>query len=53
MKSDVRKPVMYGALVAILLAYRLGAWIYSAAQKMITWASASPYGPSKISSWII
>ena len=32
-KSDVRKPVMYGALVAILLAYRLGAWIYSAAQK--------------------
>ena len=32
-KSDVRKPVMYGAMVAILLAYRLGAWIYSAAQK--------------------
>jgi len=25
-KSDVRKPVFYGALVAILLAWRLGSW---------------------------
>jgi methionine sulfoxide reductase heme-binding subunit len=27
-KSDERKPLLYGSLVAILLAYRLGAWIY-------------------------
>jgi len=25
-KSDVRKPLFYGALVAILLAWRLGTW---------------------------
>jgi len=25
-KSDVRKPLFYGALVAILLAWRLGSW---------------------------
>ena len=25
-KSDVRKPVMYGTIVALLLAFRLGAW---------------------------
>ncbi len=27
-KSDVRKPVMYGAAVALLLGYRAGSWIY-------------------------
>ena len=26
-KSDVRKPVMYGAMVALLLVYRAGVWI--------------------------
>jgi sulfoxide reductase heme-binding subunit YedZ len=26
-KSDVRKPLFYGALVAILLLWRLGSWI--------------------------
>ena len=25
-KSDVRKPVMYGTIVGLLLAFRLGAW---------------------------
>lgn len=28
-KSDVRKPVFYGSLVALLLAYRLAAWALS------------------------
>ena len=27
-KSDERKPLLYASLVAILLAYRLGAWLY-------------------------
>ncbi len=26
-KSDVRKPVMYGTIVGLLLAFRLGAWL--------------------------
>ena len=26
-KSDVRKPLFYGSLVAILLLWRLGSWI--------------------------
>ena len=26
-KSDVRKPVMYGAMIGLLLAFRLGAWL--------------------------
>jgi sulfoxide reductase heme-binding subunit YedZ len=26
-KSDIRLPVMYGAMVAVLLAYRIGAWL--------------------------
>jgi len=26
-KSDVRKPLFYGALVAILLLWRLGSWV--------------------------
>jgi len=28
-KSDIRLPLMYGAMVAVLLAYRLGAWLIS------------------------
>ncbi len=28
-KSDVRKPLQYGAMVAILLLYRGGAWLYA------------------------
>jgi sulfoxide reductase heme-binding subunit YedZ len=32
-KSDVRMPLLYGALVGILLAYRLGMWIYGRGQK--------------------
>jgi len=27
-KSDVRKPLFYGALVAILLLWRLGDWFF-------------------------
>jgi DMSO/TMAO reductase YedYZ heme-binding membrane subunit len=32
-KSDVRKPLLYAALVGILLAYRLGMWIYGRAHR--------------------
>jgi sulfoxide reductase heme-binding subunit YedZ len=27
-KSDVRKPLLYAGMVAVLLAYRLGSWLY-------------------------
>jgi DMSO/TMAO reductase YedYZ heme-binding membrane subunit len=27
-KSDVRKPLLYAAFVGVLLAYRLGMWMY-------------------------
>jgi hypothetical protein len=32
-KSDVRKPLQYAAIVGILLAYRLGVWIYGRAHR--------------------
>jgi sulfoxide reductase heme-binding subunit YedZ len=32
-KSDIRLPLLYGTLVAILLAYRIGAWLISRAAK--------------------
>jgi sulfoxide reductase heme-binding subunit YedZ len=32
-KSDVRKPLQYAAMVGILLAWRLGAWIYDRARR--------------------
>jgi methionine sulfoxide reductase heme-binding subunit len=33
-KSDVRKPLMYGAMVGVLLAWRLGTWIYGRGQRV-------------------
>jgi sulfoxide reductase heme-binding subunit YedZ len=33
-KSDVRKPVMYAAMVGVLLAWRLGTWIYGRGQRI-------------------
>jgi sulfoxide reductase heme-binding subunit YedZ len=35
-KSDVRKPLFYGALVAILLVWRLGAWLRKKGQLAAT-----------------
>ncbi len=32
-KSDVRLPLMYGAMVAVLLVYRVGAWLVSRSSK--------------------
>jgi len=32
-KSDVRKPLFYGALVAILLLWRLGDWFFKRRSK--------------------
>jgi sulfoxide reductase heme-binding subunit YedZ len=32
-KSDIRLPLLYGALVALLLAYRIGAWLISSRAK--------------------
>jgi methionine sulfoxide reductase heme-binding subunit len=48
-KSDVRKPLFYGALVGILLLWRLGAWIFkrgsAAAAKLST--QRAPVNPSQ------
>ncbi|HEV3197132.1 MAG TPA: protein-methionine-sulfoxide reductase heme-binding subunit MsrQ [Bryobacteraceae bacterium] len=32
-KSDIRLPLMYGAMVAVLLAYRIGAWLIGRAAR--------------------
>jgi len=33
-KSDVRKPLQYAAMVGVLLAWRLGSWIYDRGQRV-------------------
>src|SRR5450432_1128026 len=33
-KSDIRLPLLYGGLVAILLAYRIGAWLIGRSAKL-------------------
>jgi sulfoxide reductase heme-binding subunit YedZ len=33
-KSDVRKPLQYAAMVGVLLAWRLGSWIYGRRQRL-------------------
>ncbi|HXT72768.1 MAG TPA: sulfoxide reductase heme-binding subunit YedZ, partial [Candidatus Angelobacter sp.] len=35
-KSDERKPLQYAAIVASLLAWRVGAWLYKRRQKPAT-----------------
>ena len=40
-KSDVRKPLQYAAMVAVLLAWRLGTWIYGRGQR--TAAGSAPH----------
>jgi methionine sulfoxide reductase heme-binding subunit len=40
-KSDVRKPLMYAGMVGVLLAWRLGSWIYGRGQRTI--AGGSPH----------
>lgn len=34
-KSDVRKPLQYAAMVGVLLAWRLGSWIYGRGQRVV------------------
>jgi len=41
-KSDVRKPLFYGALVALLLALRVGFWLGSRRQKASAEAAPEP-----------
>jgi methionine sulfoxide reductase heme-binding subunit len=41
-KSDVRKPLLYAALVGVLLAWRLGSWIYERGQRVA--AGSAPHG---------
>ena len=41
-KSDVREPLQYAAMVAVLLAWRLGSWIYGRGQRQD--ARGSPQG---------
>jgi DMSO/TMAO reductase YedYZ heme-binding membrane subunit len=33
-KSDIRKPVMYGAIVVLLLGYRVGVWFFGKGRPM-------------------
>lgn len=42
-KSDIRLPVMYGAILVALLLYRLGAWVRKARPQ----AAASPFAASR------
>jgi methionine sulfoxide reductase heme-binding subunit len=44
-KSDVRKPVFYGVLVAILLLWRLGSWFQKRNRSVTPAASPSPASP--------
>jgi methionine sulfoxide reductase heme-binding subunit len=44
-KSDVRKPVFYGVLVAILLLWRLGVWFQKRGHSVATSANPSPANP--------
>lgn len=39
-KSDVRKPLQYAAMVAVLLVWRLGSWIYGRGQRQDVRGSA-------------
>ncbi len=41
-KSDVRKPLQYAAMVGVLLAWRLGSWIYGRGQRVA--AGSAPRG---------
>ena len=41
-KSDVRKPLQYAAMVGVLLAWRLGSWIYGRGQRVA--AGSTPHG---------
>jgi methionine sulfoxide reductase heme-binding subunit len=41
-KSDVRKPLQYAAIVGLLLAYRLGTWIYGRAHRSAASGAARP-----------
>jgi sulfoxide reductase heme-binding subunit YedZ len=41
-KSDVRKPLQYAAMVGVLLAWRLGSWIYGRGQRVA--AGSAPHG---------
>lgn len=41
-KSDVRKPLQYGAMVGVLLAWRLGSWIHGRGQRVA--AGSAPRG---------
>jgi sulfoxide reductase heme-binding subunit YedZ len=41
-KSDVRKPVFYGSLVAILLVWRFGDWLVKRGKQVTAKASAPP-----------
>jgi methionine sulfoxide reductase heme-binding subunit len=38
-KSDVRKPVFYGTMLALLLLYRFGAWLVRRPAPLLTRAS--------------
>src|SRR5208282_5880574 len=44
-KSDIRKPLQYACMVGLLLAWRIGAWIYERARRKS--AAGSP--PEEIS----
>src|SRR5271168_1769970 len=41
-KSDLRKPLLYAGIVVILLAYRLGMWIYGRGHRAATGGGVRP-----------
>ncbi|MGA8103755.1 MAG: hypothetical protein WB869_16460, partial [Candidatus Acidiferrales bacterium] len=47
-KSDVRKPLEYGWMVAVLLAFRGGAWIVGRQKSLRPGGGADAGGPAEI-----
>ena len=41
-KSDIRLPLLYGTLVAVLLAYRVGTWLVARARPRTSPKRAQP-----------
>jgi methionine sulfoxide reductase heme-binding subunit len=41
-KSDVRKPMLYAVIVGVLLAYRLGTWLYGRGQRVAAGGGVRP-----------
>jgi len=47
-KKDIRKPLIYGAILAVLLLYRAGVWIVPIIKKRRSWPATRPEGSLEI-----